>query len=87
MTDYFMARLSQMEFKYPATVRIKGLAIGVGLGGIGVGDADYASKVSDKCRRAGLLVTSEAEAPTTFAPLNIDQTDARKGLDILEACL
>lgn len=82
MSDYFMARLSQMEFKHPATVRIKGLAIGVD-----VGDANYVSKLSDKCRRAGLLVTSEDEALTMFPPLNIDQKVAREGLDILEQCL
>ncbi len=37
MSDYFMTRLSQMEFKYPVAVRKKGLAIGVGLGSAGVG--------------------------------------------------
>jgi 4-aminobutyrate aminotransferase-like enzyme len=77
-----MARLLQMEFKRPATVRIKGLAIGVD-----VGDANYVSRLSDKCRRAGLLVTSEDEALTMFPALNIDQKVARKGLDILEQCL
>jgi acetylornithine/succinyldiaminopimelate/putrescine aminotransferase len=82
MSDYFMARLSQMEFKNPATVRIKGLAIGVD-----VGDSDYASKLVDKCRRAGLLITDEDDALTMFPPLNINQKVAREGLDILEQCL
>ena len=82
MGDYFMARLSQMEFGHPATVRIKGLAIGVD-----VGDGDYASKLAAKCRRAGLLLTSEDETLTMFPALNVDQRIARKGLDILEQCL
>jgi acetylornithine/succinyldiaminopimelate/putrescine aminotransferase len=82
MGDYFTARLSQMEFKSPATVRVKGLAVGVD-----VGSPDYASKISDRCRRAGLLVTTEEEALTMFPALNIDQKVAREGLDILEQCL
>jgi acetylornithine/succinyldiaminopimelate/putrescine aminotransferase len=81
MSDYFMARLSQMKFKHPATVRIKGLAIGIDLG-----DSDYASKLSDKCRRAGLLITDEDEALTMFPSLKIEQKVAREGLDILEDC-
>lgn len=52
--------------------------------GINMGDAEYASKVSDKCRRACLLVTSKGEALTMFSALDIDQKDAREGLDILE---
>lgn len=45
---------------------------------------DYASKLSDKGRRADLLVTSEGDALTMFLALNIDQRVAREGLDILE---
>ena len=54
------------------------------MGDTNKGDADYASKLSDKCRRAGLLVISEDEALTMFPALNIDQKVAREGLDILE---
>ena len=82
MSDYFMARLSQVEFKHPATVRVKGLAIGVD-----VGDADYASQFVDKCRRAGLLITDDDESLTIFPALNINQKVAREGLDILKNCL
>jgi acetylornithine/succinyldiaminopimelate/putrescine aminotransferase len=82
MSDYFMARLSQMEFRNQATVRIKGLAIG-----IDVGDADYASKLVGKCRRAGLLITDEDETLTLFPALNLEQKTARAGLDILEESL
>jgi hypothetical protein len=37
MTDYFRARLSQTELEKPASITIKGLAIGVD-----PGDEDYA---------------------------------------------
>jgi 4-aminobutyrate aminotransferase-like enzyme len=54
---------------------------------VDAGDADYVSKLSEKCRRTGLLVTTEGKALTMFPPLNIDQGIAREGLDILEKCL
>ncbi|MBV9957668.1 MAG: aminotransferase class III-fold pyridoxal phosphate-dependent enzyme, partial [Acidobacteria bacterium] len=82
MGEYLGARLSKMKFKNPATVRVKGLAIGVG-----VGDSDYASSLVDKCRRAGLLLTDEDESLTIFPALNIHKKVAREGLDILENCL
>lgn len=81
-SDYFAARLSQMEFKHTVTLRIKGLAVGVD-----AGDADYVSRLSEKCRGKGLLVTTKSRALTLFPPLNIDQRTAREGLDILEKCL
>lgn len=62
-------------FEYTAAIRVD------------VCDADDASKLSDKCRRAGLLVMSEDEALTMFPVLNIDQKTARDGLDILAECL
>lgn len=82
MGVYFGTRLSKMKFKNPATVRVKGLAIGVSLG-----DSDYASRLVDKCRRAGLLLTDEDESMTMFPALNIDMKVAREGLDILENSL
>lgn len=50
-----------------------------------VGDADYVSKLSDKSRRAGPLVTSEGL--TTLPLLNINQKVTREGLDRPEECL
>src|SRR5215210_7500024 len=47
----------------------------------------YASKLSEKCRRASLPVTSEDEALTIFPALNIDGKVARERLEILEQCL
>ncbi|HEY3198706.1 MAG TPA: aspartate aminotransferase family protein [Nitrospirales bacterium] len=82
MSHYFESRLSRMKFKYPARIRIKGLAIGVE-----VSNADYVSKRVDKCRQAGLLITAEENVLLLFPALNIDQKIAEKGLDILESCL
>jgi acetylornithine/succinyldiaminopimelate/putrescine aminotransferase len=80
MDKRFLARGS--EFKYPATIRIRGLAIGVK-----VENSDYASELVDKCRRAGLLLTAEEDVLLFFPALNLDQKIAQQGLDILEECM
>ncbi|MBV9217302.1 MAG: aspartate aminotransferase family protein [Acidobacteria bacterium] len=82
MSEYFATRLSQMEFKQKVTLNIMGLAIGIGLG-----DSDDASRLSDKCLKNGLLVTTEGSSLTLFPPLNIDKATAKEGLNILESCL
>jgi 4-aminobutyrate aminotransferase-like enzyme len=77
MSEYFRVRLLQLEFDRPAAVRIQGLAIG-----IDVGDEDYADAIHDKCRRNGLLVSTEGS--TVLLPsLTIDKRTAARGLDIL----
>lgn len=80
--EYFLARLARMKFKGKATVRGKGLAIG-----IEVGSEDYASDIGDACRKKGLLVSAEEEMLMLFPALNITGPVARRGLDIFEACL
>jgi acetylornithine/succinyldiaminopimelate/putrescine aminotransferase len=82
MSEYFRARLSQMEFKQPAPVRIHGLAIA-----IEVGDARYASRIQSRCRDEGLLLAAEEEILMMMPALNIEQPVARRGLDILENAL
>ena len=59
MSDYFMPRLSQMGLA-AATVRIRGLGIAKTwtTRGINVGDAEYPSKVADKCCCAGALAAN-----------------------------
>ena len=78
MSEYFRVRLLQLEFKQPAAVRIQGLAIGVD-----VGDEDYADTVQDKCRRNGLLVSTEGSTVLLLPSLVIDQRTAARGLDML----
>src|SRR6187399_359518 len=78
MSEYFRVRLLQLEFDRPAAVRIQGLAIG-----IDVGDEDYADAIHDKCRRNGLLVSTEGSTVLLLPSLAIDKETAARGLDIL----
>src|SRR6187402_2095541 len=78
MSEYFRVRLLQLEFDRPAAVRIQGLAIG-----IDVGDEDYADTIHDKCRRNGLLVSTEGSTVLLLPSLAIDKRTAARGLDIL----
>jgi 4-aminobutyrate aminotransferase-like enzyme len=82
MGNYFRVRLSRMPFKQRATVRVRGLAIG-----IDVVKRDYAAKVRSRCRDAGLIVGAGASSVVLFPPLSIDKKTARRGLDLLEECL
>lgn len=70
--------LLQLEFDRPAVVRIQGLAIG-----IDVGADDYADAIRDKCRRNGLLVSTEGSTVLLLPSLAIDKRTAARGLDIL----
>jgi adenosylmethionine-8-amino-7-oxononanoate aminotransferase len=65
-------------FDRPAAVRIQGLAIG-----IDVDDEDYADAIHDKCRRNGLLVSTEGSTVLLLPSLAIDKRTAARGLDIL----
>jgi 4-aminobutyrate aminotransferase-like enzyme len=78
MSEYFRVRLLQLEFDRPAQIRIQGLAIG-----IDVGDEDYADAIHDKCRRHGLLVSTEGSTVLLLPSLTIETTTAARGLDIL----
>lgn len=82
LSDYFAERLSQIEFKQPATVRVKGLAIAIDLE-----DDDYASELHKKSRRNGLLFSHESGSTLLILPaLNMERLVAARGLDILERC-
>jgi acetylornithine/succinyldiaminopimelate/putrescine aminotransferase len=83
LSDYFGERLSQMPFKHRATIRVKGLAIGIDLE-----DEDYASQLQEKSRRRGLLFSHESGSNLLLLPaLNMERSVAQKGLDILESCV
>jgi acetylornithine/succinyldiaminopimelate/putrescine aminotransferase len=83
LSDYFAERLSQMPFKQRATVRVKGLAIGIDLE-----DEDYASELHQKCRRRGLLFSHESGSALLLLPaLNMERSVAQEGLDIMAACV
>jgi acetylornithine/succinyldiaminopimelate/putrescine aminotransferase len=78
LSELFRVRLLQLEFEQPATVRIQGLAIG-----IDVGSEEYADTILQKCRRNGLLVSTEGSTVLLLPSLVIDQRIASRGLDIL----
>jgi acetylornithine/succinyldiaminopimelate/putrescine aminotransferase len=78
MSEYFRVRLLQLDFERPAALRIQGLAIG-----IDVGDEDYADAIQEKCRRNGLLVSTEASTVLLLPSLAIEKRTAARGLDIL----
>jgi len=83
MSKYFEERLQNMKFKHPATIRIKGLAIGVEFS-----QPDYALQIVDKCQKRGLLFSDLRNTIFTLFPaLNVDMKTAKDGLDILEECI
>ncbi|TAK96978.1 aspartate aminotransferase family protein [Patescibacteria group bacterium] len=83
MEKYFVDRLKKMHFRYPAEIRIKGLAIGVEFK-----DPNYAAEITEKCMHSGLLFsTLGSNTFTLFPTLTIDKKTAKAGLDILEKCV
>jgi adenosylmethionine-8-amino-7-oxononanoate aminotransferase len=81
VSEYFRMRLEAMAFKREASIRVRGLAIGIHFG-----DEKYAGKVADRCRAQGLLVSPEGGTLLLIPALNVDIDTARKGLDILGDC-
>ena len=83
LSDYMAGRLSQIPFKERATIRVKGLAIGIDLE-----DERYASQLHEKSRRRGLLFSHESGSTLLLLPaLNMERSVAQEGLDILECCV
>ena len=82
LSDYFAERLGQIDFAQRATVRIKGLAIGIDFE-----EEDYATAVHEKSHRRGLLFSHEGGSTLLLLPaLNMKRSNAEEGLDILERC-
>jgi Survival protein SurE len=73
---------SQIDSKQRATLRVKRLATAIDLK-----DEDYASKLHEKVKRGGLLLSHEGGSTLLLLPaFNIDCAVAQNGLDILESC-
>lgn len=75
-------RLDALDWGGDAEVRGKGLVVGVELG-----DEARATGIVDRCRRKGLLITSDGGTLRMFPALNLDARTAERGLDILERCV
>lgn len=83
MSRYFKERLENMKFKYPAEIRIKGLAIAVEFK-----NKNYAGEIIRKALKNGLLIAdAKANDFIIYPPINISYSIAKKGLDILESCI
>ncbi len=79
ISAYIADCLGAMDFD---EIRIRGMAIAAD-----TGDEDGASKIAERCRKNGLLVTTSGAAITMFPPLTLDQRTAKQGLDILASAL
>jgi hypothetical protein len=73
MSEYCRVRLLQLAFDPSATICIQGQAIG-----IDVGEEDYADAILNKCRRNGLLVSTEG-ATVLLPSLAIHKRTAAEG--------
>lgn len=83
ISKYFKKRLEDMQFAFPAEIRIKGLAIGVRFR-----DGNYAGKIISSCLEKGLLIASATSHDFVIFPsLTISKKVAKEGLDILESCI
>lgn len=79
ISAYIADRLGAMNLE---EIRIRGMAIA-----FETGDEDKASKIAERCRKNGLLVTTSGAAITMFPPLTLDRRTAKQALDILERAL
>jgi acetylornithine/succinyldiaminopimelate/putrescine aminotransferase len=79
---YFRDRLVTMAFREDVKLNVRGLAIG-----LDVADEDYADGIVEKCRRNGLLLTTEGSVLMLLPALTIDRAAARQGLDVLEQAI
>ena len=77
ISAYIADRLGAMNFE---EIRIRGMAIAAD-----TGDEGAASKIAERCRKNGLLVTTSGAAITMFPPLTLERRTAKQGLDILES--
>lgn len=83
MGKYFEKRLREMKFKYPADIRVKGLAIGIEFGKKG-----YATEIMKSAMSNGLLFSDLGPYIITLFPaLNVDKKTVDMGLGILSDCL
>ena len=78
LSSYFLERLSQIPFKRFKALRIQGLAIGIEFE-----NEDYADEVQSRCRRNGLLTSTQGPTLLLLPALTMDQRLAEKGLHIL----
>lgn len=75
-------RVAAMPFNEDRTINARGLAIGIELE-----TKKYASRVQERCRKKGLLLSNEGSTLLLLPPLNIEREVVEDALDILSASL
>jgi acetylornithine/succinyldiaminopimelate/putrescine aminotransferase len=79
LNEYFCQRLFQMPFKEKLKIRSMGLAIHLEFE-----SKDYSEEINKKALEKGLILSA---GPALFPPLNLEFSDAKEGLNILESSL
>ena len=81
MGNYLVEQISMLAFESEPTIRSKGLAIGVSFD-----DEGYGSKIVDRAKSKGLLLSEGENGFCLFPALTIDRKTADEAVDILGAC-
>jgi acetylornithine/succinyldiaminopimelate/putrescine aminotransferase len=81
-SELLQLRLATMKFEQGSTIHARGLAIGVD-----VEDEEYADRIESRCRRRGLLITTEGSTLLLLPALTIGEQDAHRAMDLLERCV
>jgi acetylornithine/succinyldiaminopimelate/putrescine aminotransferase len=81
-SELLQLRLATMRFEKGSTIHARGLAIGVD-----VEDEGYADRIEARCRRRGLLITTEGPTLLLLPALTIGEDDAIRAMDLLERCV
>jgi adenosylmethionine-8-amino-7-oxononanoate aminotransferase len=71
--------IRKLELPDDAELRISGLAVGIDLG-----DEDRVERITQRCRKEGLLVAADGETLSLFPALTIDEDTLADGLRILQ---
>lgn len=82
MGNELAEQLSTLKFESQPTIRLKGLAIGVGFE-----DDGYGEKIVDRCKSKGLLISNGENGFSLFPALNIDRKTINEAIDILRRCI
>ncbi|WP_413292341.1 aspartate aminotransferase family protein [Bdellovibrio sp. HCB185ZH] len=82
MGNYLVDQISTLNFKSSPTIRMKGLAIGVGFK-----DEDYGEKIVDHAKNKGLLISEGENGFSLFPALTIDRKAIDEAVDILQECV
>ena len=85
---FMLKRISEIRDERVASVRGRGLMIGVALSTDGKRvDAELCKRVSKACLERGLIVTHYDSGLGIYPPLSIDEKTAERGIEILESAL